>query len=534
MVNLTLSGLKLAEGAGYLPEKKCLEGTRIKELDDLRSWCFAGEPGKGARVKLVVAQAGFGKSSLAHSLAFELKVEKRLGGFFAFSKDRGAEHFFRTVARSLADLDENYASILAKAITSNSTLSTTPSLKLQFDKLLCEPLHAVSLLGQLGPVVIIVDALDECPLDSQRREIIEFLGKSIESFPPNIRFLVTSRPSEAESLRKHASTVQVFELGTACDFEVLAMVQDRLGSIDELNEHDFEVIAKKAEGIFQYAAVVCTEILEPHGHSYHEVFKRLTQLKAGLGRLDELYSSILTHALIVPSDKARTAVKLQKFKTIIGWVLFSFVRLTNQALVDIGSVTTSTDYDSTQVSVSDPNADDKKGRSIVSNLLKHLGALFSGASDTSIPVFPLHSSVRDFLLDESRSHEFYIGIEHKHHAKIATLCLKLMDRDLQFNMARLENSYLSNAQVLDFKERVQQGISQGLSYACAYFWQHLRTCSTTLDNRQLLHIILTTKFLFWIEVLALKKQTSFAEEACIFLNKELQVRENNSESKCVY
>lgn len=146
---------------------------------------------------LVLAQAGVGKSSLAHSLALEFKKLKHLGGVFAFSKDHSPKNFFRTIARSLADIDPSHASLLAKAINSDSTLATTTSLSRQSDQLLRDLLDNVSCLGPLGPIIIIIDALDECPSDLSK--IIELSGKSIISLPSHIRFLVTSRPTEAEA-----------------------------------------------------------------------------------------------------------------------------------------------------------------------------------------------------------------------------------------------------------------------------------------------------------------------------------------------
>lgn len=38
----------------------------------------------------------------------------------------------------------------------------------------------------------------------------------------------------------------------------------------------------------------------------------------------------------------------------------------------------------------------------------HMGSLFSGTTEPSIPIRPLHASFRDFLTDQSHSGEFFV------------------------------------------------------------------------------------------------------------------------------
>lgn len=520
VVRRVLSELKLAGGPGYFPEKACLKGTRVEELNKLRSWCFAGENKQGPQVKLVTAQAGVGKSALAHALALELKKARRLGAFYAFSKNQSPENLFPTIARSLADLDPNYASILTEAITSDSTLATASSLSRQFDELLRIPLEAVSRLGPLGSIVIIIDALDECPTDI--REICKFLGDSVKSLPSNIRFLVTSRPSEAQSLLQYETVVQEFKLEHAENSEILAFVHHRLQQLRDIKKgltvEAFEEIATNADGIFQYAAVVCTEILDARGESPSKVFLRLTRSKGGLNKLDSLYRDVISHGLGISISNNHSLSELEKlknFRQIMGWVLFSLKPLTHQVLVDFGSVKPQLDSEN-----------EFEDADFVSACLQPLGALLHGTSNMSSIVLPYHSSFGDFLLRESRSGQFYIGTDIEHHCHLANLCLQLMNRDLHFNMAGLESSYLANKDVENLEAKIDQGISDGLTYACVCFAHHLKysaaTCET-FGSLKMLEKILDQKFLFWIEVLALKQIMLEAEKACNILHNWLEV-----------
>lgn len=49
----------------------------------------------------LVKQVGLGKSAIVHSISHEYEKIRCLGAVFCFLKDRGATHFFRTIARKL-------------------------------------------------------------------------------------------------------------------------------------------------------------------------------------------------------------------------------------------------------------------------------------------------------------------------------------------------------------------------------------------------------------------------------------------------
>jgi len=84
---------------------------------------------------------------------------------------------------------------------------------------------------------------------------------------------------------------------------------------------------------------------------------------------------------------------------------------------------------------------DKDLRKIdIKNIVKWLGALLSGTTDFTGPtgppatIRPLHASFPDFLLDESRSGEFYIDLSH---IQLAFASLGIMKDGLRFNICEL-------------------------------------------------------------------------------------------------
>jgi len=287
-----------------------------------------------------------------------------------------------------------------------------------------------------------------------------------------------------------------------------------------LQERDVKDIASHSEGLFQYASVVCSEILSSYLYEWpsgeretpKQTFVRL--VKDRKGGLDTLYSDLLEK--LYPSTKAYSQ-GLQDFRSVMSWILAAHDRLTHKALVEFGH------------SLDDSHVDDLGGYNRVSMTLRPLGALFSGTQEGSVVVYPLHSSIRNFLTDKGRSGRFYIGSENEQHHSLASVSLRLLVASgrLHFNIAGLESSYLYNKDVSDFEARVSTAVSAGLSYSCRYWATHLRLSLKSLAEFERLADIgtlMNEKFLFWLEVLGLLGKTSFAEDACQILILGLTVR----------
>jgi len=499
----------------------CLDGTRVSVLERVHSWIHGGDAGANARVLLAIGQAGVGKSAIAHSIANEYAKMGRLGAAFCFSKDRGAGNLFRTIARNLADVDPMYASILSSSkITSE--MATSTSLQIQMELFLLVPFRRLSVIG---PVVIVLDALDEC---AERHQLIDCLIKNVDSLPDNIRILVTSRPTEAHRLQQQPwVAVLNLEGEPPSNEDILLYVQDRLKSqmsgpatLHGLKERDLRDIASHSEGLFQYASVVCSEILSSYFYEWpsgeretpKQTFLRL--VKDCKGGLDMLYSGVLEK--LYPSTKADSQ-GLQDFRSVMSWILAAHDRLTHKALVEFGH------------SLDDSHVDDLGGYNSVSMTLRPLGALFSGTQEGSTIVYPLHSSIRNFLADKERSGRFYIGSENEQHHSLASVSLRFLVAPgrLRFNIAGLESSYLCNEDIPDFEARVSTAVSAGLSYSCTYWAEHLRLSLKSpaeFDRLTDIGTLMNQKFLFWLEVLGLLGKTSFAEDACQILIFWLTVR----------
>ena len=89
-------------------------------------------------------------------------------------------------------------------------------------------------------------------------------------------------------------------------------------------------------------------------------------------------------------------------------------------------------------------------QSDVDEILSYLGSLLSGTmqGDDS-PISPLHTSLRDFLLDAAVSGAFSIDLSHRSQEEIAWACLRIMNTGLEFNICKLPTSFALNSQIGD-------------------------------------------------------------------------------------
>jgi len=511
-----LNTLKITEGADYNPEKACLPGTRTDVLESIRNWITGEGEHADTQAFLLVGQAGIGKSAILHRIAEEYNVTQRLAASFCFSKDRGSNNFFRTIARSFAALDPAFALAVAASTTRDPTLKTTSVLTSQIKYLLKEPLQSLSVLGT---ILIVIDALDECYED--RDELVQHLDEFIPTFPKNIRFIITSRPSEATYLRQF-SWVHTHTLETATNADLYTFVGRQLteyGSkklIVGFDASKIQNIVTAAEGLFQHATVVCKEITNVAKTRQKPPLVVYTALiSSGSQGLDSLYSHILYNAYNLPltGPVLKERVEwLHHFRELMGWILYACSRLSRKILLDFGSV-------------SMHDAGDTEFGLVVGILLP-LGALLSGTNDSGGDIYPLHSSFRDFLTNKERSGNFYVGSASDQHGHLASTCLAIMTRDLHFNMAKLQNSYVLNRDVVNFASKVNTGISRALSYACRNWTWHLEKYEAVEKDFAGLDMIAAwakSLFLFWLETLALEKQTTEAVSAYTFLVKWIKV-----------
>jgi AAA ATPase domain len=476
-------------------------------LDYIVNWVDNPE---SERALVLLGQAGTGKSSIAHEIARRFE-NKRLGSYFAFlrkeqSKDE-AYKLFTTLARDLSDRYPAFKIALGKVIKDNSSLRGTRDYRTLFECLL-EPLKDL----QLGdPILIVVDALDESGDAIGKKGLHTFLAQHLFDLPSKFRILITSRPENgvgpafANVLSIRTVHMDDAQLAAKTEQDICLYLQKELPP-DVFEDHGVK-LAKAAEGLFQWAAVACGFINSPpatFGFSEKKCVQRLlghSRDRNGQDPLDKLYEEVLEGYF-----KPHEAQIL--FRSVMGQLFAAIEPLSIRTLIALRR----------HAPIDDP----EDSRAVV-EMLGHLGSLLSNVTpsdDQTRPIVPLHTSFRDFLTNK-KSDVFYVDLGDAHH-QLAHSCLELMLENLKFNICKLESSYLANTDVPDIESRIAKHIPPGLSYACMFWDKHLEHVAFEHDLFTKLRSLLTTKFLFWLEVLSMKNSVGLTLPALSSLKMWLQ------------
>jgi len=113
-----------------------------------------------------------------------------------------------------------------------------------------------------------------------------------------------------------------------------------------------------------------------------------------------------------------------------------------------------------------------------------------------------HLSILDFFVSDGCPRDYQVNMQDTN-VQLGISCLRTMIRQLCFNICKLEDSQLANADVHDLQSQINENISDLLQYSSRYWSNHL--CSTPEDGDQgeLKEFFEGLYPLFWIEVLSI-------------------------------
>ncbi|KAF8724512.1 hypothetical protein AX14_008695 [Amanita brunnescens Koide BX004] len=172
----------------------CLKNTRRDVINNVLEWS-ADTSNKAKNVLWLYGLAGSGKSTLSTTIAQNLRELHRLGVFFFFNRDIPQRTFatlIRTLAYQLAAFDTRFAAEISQVVQNNENIAGM-HLEFRFKQLLsANALKSVEWSG--GPIVFIIDALDECGREADRKKLLQALSKGFFDLPSFIRVMVVSRP----------------------------------------------------------------------------------------------------------------------------------------------------------------------------------------------------------------------------------------------------------------------------------------------------------------------------------------------------
>ncbi|KAI0339508.1 WD40 repeat-like protein [Trametopsis cervina] len=526
-----LDDMRYANGAGCIPEKKCLEGTRVRLLDSISGHLHGGgihAEGQGSgRILLLTGVAGSGKSAVAHEIAHRFKSLRRLGASFCFSAshqtERSVDRFLSTISRGFAELDHGWKNSLVAIIKSDKELRTTRSPRQQLEEFILKPAQRLQFVG---PIVVVVDALDEAAYDEQA-SLLDCLSRlaTDTSLPHNIRFLITSRPEPAiiNALYGKARIEHLDILSADAKDDIHRFIEHKLTTAglgvgtETIRNEWVPYLAATADNSFQWAYTSCEFIKgDILGSSPEERFRMLRRLE--YRGLDSLYEEVMRNTITV-SNKLKTAAfekELQeKVRRVLGLMITVYEPLPWRTWMDLFG-------------------EDNEDMKITKSVIPHLAPLFRGVSaadrDKNYPIQPSHTSLRDYLTRDTPVHLFRADTTTAH-VKLFDACLRTMEAQLRFNICDLETSYRANKDVLDLAERIQHNVSPALLYACRFWNSHLTAPPHEQVSLDLLFGFLETKLLFWIEVISLVRTAVSASVGIKEIRKWIQTSKSDAEER---
>jgi hypothetical protein len=500
----------------------CLNETRVNVLETTQNW------GAGLNDECIFwlnGMAGTGKSTIARTVAHIYNEQKQLGASFFFSRDVGdlsdAGMFFTSIAVQLAQRSPILKHHICQAIAEQSDIADQ-SLRNQWRQIVFQPLSMLEADALRIPLVLVIDALDECDDDNHIKAILQLLTDAKDLENVRLRVFVTSRPETPIRLGfrnmpgiLHQDLVLHDISRTIVDRDILIFFKHRLSEIrkafDDLSdewpgEQTTNLLVSRAHGLFIYASTVCS-FIEEGGENWpprellclvlgdNSPSKSQQPLPGGMAtthrppteELDQIYNQILNHSFKTVKDERDKYQLFRIFRQVVGAIVTLFEPLSTTALAKLLEV-------------------DKE---IVNRRIRHLRSILDAQENQESPIRLLHPSFRDFLLNKQRCPDSHFWVNQREaHGEHARNCLQLMSRSLQRNICGLPTPGTLTTEVESSK--VDQRLPAHVQYACQYWTDHLRLSSTNLIYEGHVLTFFQRHFLHWLEALSLMRKISDA------------------------
>jgi hypothetical protein len=459
------------------------------------------------KIYWLTGMAGTGKTTIAYTFSEILDKNQMLGAtFFCSHQESDSSNtslICPTLAYQLAKCSPVAFQGLVDILEHNSQAGSQV-LHSQFSDLILGLAKTAFVGPEKKPVIIIIDALDECA----DQKAVTYLLSIISQYAPKLpfKFFITSRSGQQirnkfnqPEFEQHSRFVlhDVEEDVVAADIELY--FRARLGEIahewkDEVSdqnwpsEEQIKTLVHQAGKLFIYAATVC-EYVEG-GASVTARLNAATSISGSTlnGKteiLDNLYSYIVSAAYANADWEEKVHIRN---------VLQVVISARNPMSINTISTLLQTDCKTVHTALQPLHA--------VLNIPTH--------KDYSFSISPFHASFSDFMTSKERSGSNYLNLSQCHQW-MALQCLALI-HPLKENICGISEQ-ISNAEI--GQSKIKEHISDGLAYACIYWSFHasqiiLVEGNITVDVGIVLQRFFSDNVLQWIECMSLLCQLHIA------------------------
>jgi len=465
----------------------CMPDTRIPVLKRIVDWA---QDAQGPAVFYLAGMAGTGKTSIALTICRRLgELGIMLGGSFFCSRSSGVEaqrdtrNIIPTLAALLSRELEDFAIALSTELSGDRDLAHK-QVEVQLYSLLRGPLASVE--APCGPIIFVVDALDECSDELATSEFIEVLVnfcRSNSKIP--VKFMITSRPEThiretPISDETISSVLELHNIDASQVTEDIHLYIERTlanssGTREWYTTNDVGTITRLSGTLFIFAATALAYILgrKDSAGRADRLLNLLTQVKPSrvvTGPLDDMYLLIITQA---SSPDAVEEEELDETRHLLASLLSTQMPLSVATLAELLNL---------------PAA------RLRGSLDRLHAVVHVPKDDDSRTLRPLHASFGDFLFSRAPSN---VAIARSlGHDLLSASCLKRMAvKDLCFNVSQSESSYTATS-------HQSSKFALFLQYACLYWSHHVVAASDPSAFDAQITKTFRPKFLFWLEVLS--------------------------------
>ncbi len=499
-----------------------MHNTRTELLREIMAWT-RGEPGstidngggsdggQRKRVYWLNGMAGTGKSTIARTVARRCHEDGRLGASFFFSRGGGeletARMFVTTIAVQLARRSSTLKTRICDAIAANPDV-IAETLSDQWKALVlrpcelrpCEELGAADADALRSPLVVVIDALDECNDEREITFVLQLLSETSGFAVPRLLVFLTSRPEILiregiyvipEAQRRHLILHHIHP--DVVDHDIRVFLEQKLGSVirnlssqaEGFGDDILRQLVERACGLFIWAATTSRFVTEGRASARKRLETVLGDGVPSTGAHPQKSLDNMFHSVLLNSQKESYSPEEQdelcrSLRIVLGAIAVLFSTLSAPSLASLLNFSV--------VEIRD--------------VLCDLHSILDVPDDSQLPIRPQHASVRDSLLDNRRCTDMRFWVdEHQAHTHIAHQCLRLLGDEL-----RRDRCGLIDPGVL--RKGIPQNLidactSPQLRYACLYWVRHVERSHNAQSLEGPIRKLLKKHFLHWLEALSL-------------------------------
>jgi hypothetical protein len=385
------------------------------------------------------------------------------------------------------------------------------------------PLTQLDLKSLPLPIVIVIDALDECDTKNSVDRVIQLLAYTGDLDSRYLRVLITSRSDMAIrdnflqlSNRIYRGLVLHDISHNIINEDIRRFLQHENRNVGPEKRQVVQLVGMAA-GIFIWAETACSFIIGGKRSPIRS--QRLSTIVQSTGsvtaleqRFDDIYTTVLR--LSIPADlyDEEKRCLYNMLKLVLGSLVILAAPLSSHSLSKLLDISSEE----------------------VGNSVEALHAILN------VPEHPLgllrlhHPSFRDFLLRSDRCKDLNFWVEEKQaHASIANKCVQLISRVFEQStpgtdrpgalVAICDESRPGKLVAEVDSNNVEQALPPEIQYSCLYWVKHFERSGVQLQDDHPVHKFLQQHLLHWLEALGWIKKIPEGVLAISSLEAQLSV-----------